>query len=84
MPPFDKDQISRRDKGFILMRSIMDFGMGLLWIFMGNFLLFVKYFNPNLAYRFDDPVMKWFGFICIIYGIFRIYRGYKKNHLKER
>lgn len=84
MPPFDKDQISRRDKGFILMRSIMDYGMGLLWTFMGNFLLFVKYFNASLASRFDDPAMKWFGIVCIIYGVFRIYRGYKKNYLKER
>jgi hypothetical protein len=84
MPPFDKDQISRRDKGFILMRSIMDYGMGFLWTFMGNFLLFVKYFNASLASRFDDPVMKWFGITCIIYGVFRIYRGYKKNYLKER
>ena len=84
MPPLEKEQISRRDKGYLLMRSIMDYGMGLLWLSMGNFLLFIKFFNVNIAARFDDPVMKGFGFICIVYGAFRIYRGYKKNYLRER
>ncbi len=84
MSQSDKHQISRRDKGFILMRSIMDYGMGILWASMGIFLIFIKFFNTNLVARFDDPVMKGFGVVCIIYGLFRIYRGYKKNYLKER
>jgi hypothetical protein len=80
----ERQQLSNRDKGYILMRSIMDFGMGILWTSMGIFLLFIKYFNTVLQSRFDDPTMKIFGGVCIIYGGFRIYRGYKKNYINER
>jgi hypothetical protein len=36
-----------------------------------------------MAYRFEDPAMKAFGGVCIIYGLFRMYRGYKKNYFRE-
>ncbi|MFT3910390.1 MAG: hypothetical protein QM737_13280 [Ferruginibacter sp.] len=81
---FERKNMSERDKGFIRMRSIMDYGMGLLWLGMGIFMLFVKKFNTGLEARFDDVTMYAFGGICILYGSFRIYRGYKKNYLRER
>jgi hypothetical protein len=58
--------------------------MGILWFGMGVFMMFIKYFNTGLEARFDDPVMKGFGAVCMLYGGFRIYRGYKKNYFKER
>ena len=78
----DKDSLSARDKGFIRMRAIMDVGMGILWMAMGVFLIFIKEFNTGLEARFDDPYMKGFGGICIVYGIFRLYRGFRKNYLR--
>ena len=81
---FEKEELSERDKGFIRMRSWMDYGMGLMWASMGVFLIFIKQFNTGLEARFDDPTMKAFGGICVLYGFFRIYRGYKKNYLRER
>lgn len=81
---FEKEQLSERDKGYIRMRSMMDFGMGVLWIGMGVFLIFIKKFNPTLALRFGDPAMKIFGAVCILYGLFRLYRAYKKNYLRDR
>lgn len=82
---FDKEpQLSERDRGFVRMRSIMDYGMGLLWLGMGIFLIFIDKFNTGLEARFDDPTMKAFGGVCVLYGAFRIYRGYKKNYLRER
>ncbi len=81
---FEDHSLSQRDKGYIRMRSIMDYGMGILWAAMGVFLIFIKQFNTGLEARFDDPSMKVFGGICIIYGLFRIYRGYKKNYMRER
>lgn len=80
----DDEQLSVREKGVIRMRSIMDTGMGILWIGMGVFFIFIRHFNADLAARYDDSVMKVFGGVCIVYGIFRIYRGFKKNYLKER
>jgi hypothetical protein len=81
---FEKEQLSERDRGYIRMRSMMDYGMGVLWACMGVFLIFIKKFSAELALRFDDPMIKVFGGICIVYGLFRMYRGYKKNYLRER
>lgn len=81
---FEKEEMSVKNKGFARMKSIMDVGMGLLWMGMGIFLVFIKKFNTGLEARFDDPVMKVFGGVCIVYGIFRIYRGYKKNYFTEQ
>jgi len=80
----ENEGLSTREKGMIRMRSIMDLGMGIMWTAMGIFVIFIKNINIDLAARYDDDTMKVFGAICIIYGIFRMYRGYKKNYLKER
>lgn len=81
---FEKEPLNERDKSYIRMRSIMDYGMGLLWLGMGIFLIFIDKFNTGLEARYDDLTMKAFGGICLLYGLFRVYRGYKKNYLKER
>lgn len=81
---FEKEEISEKNKGYMRMKSIMDFGMGLLWLGMGAFLVFIKLFDTAFQARFDDPVMKFFGAICMVYGLFRLYRGYKKNYFIER
>lgn len=78
----DKNDMNERDRGFVRMRSIMDFGMGILWFAMGVFLVFINKFNTGLEVQFNTPPMKAFGAICIIYGGFRIYRGIKKNYFK--
>ena len=79
-----KELPNKRERGQVLMRSIMDFGMGILWVCMGFFLSFVQYFNYSLSARFDDPALQVFGIVCILYGTFRIYRGYKKKYWTER
>lgn len=69
-----------KERNTRMMRSIMDWGMGILWLCMGVFFIFVKHFSRILAAQYDDPVMKWFGVVCVVYGVFRMYRGYKKNY----
>ena len=81
---FEKEPLTNRQKNYLRMRSLMDYGMGLLWASMGIFLIFIKQFNTGLEARFDDPAMKVFGGICLVYGGFRIFRGYKKNYYTER
>jgi hypothetical protein len=81
---FEKEEMSNRNKGYARMRSIMDFGMGLLWMAMGVFLSFNNLFDIGINPRLDDPIIKGLGIIFIIYGLFRIYRGYKKNYFIER
>lgn len=81
---FEKEQLSEREKGYLRMRSIMDFGMGLLWMGMGIFILFIKKFSMELALRYDSTMFKIFGAVCIVYGLFRVYRGYKKKYLRDK
>lgn len=81
---FEKEEPSEREKSYLRMRSIMDYGMGVLWMAMGVFMIFVKKFNPELAERFDESAFRIFGVVCIVYGLFRIYRGYKKQYFRER
>lgn len=60
-------------------RAVYDFTMGLLWSLVGLFLLFYRTlgFEPD----FDHLVAALFGGTCIFYGVFRLWRGYKR--LKE-
>ena len=81
---FEKEQLNEREKGYVRMRSMMDIGMGLLWMGMGVFLVFIKKFSPDLAVQYDSTLFKIFGAVCIVYGLFRIYRGIKKNYLRDR
>lgn len=81
---FEREQPSEKDKSYMRMRSIMDYGMGIMWSGMGLFLIFIKRFSTGLELRYDPGTLQAFGAICLLYGLFRIYRGYKKNYLKER
>ena len=81
---FEREQPSERDKSYLRMRSIMDYGMGLLWMAMGVFMIFIRRFNAELADKYDDNTFKIFGAVCIIYGLFRVYRGYKKQYFRDR
>ncbi len=80
---FEKEELSSREKGYLRMRSIMDYGMGLLWLCMGVFMIFIKKFSADLAAKYDSNAFKVFGAVCIIYGLFRIYRGFKKKYYKD-
>lgn len=77
------ESYSTREKGIIRMRSIMDLGMGVLWLAMGVFLAFFSKNHEGLSSRLDEPVVKIFGFVCMLYGCFRIYRGVRKNYFKQ-
>jgi len=68
----------RRNKGYTLMRTIMDYGMGIMIFGFGVLFLLA----PKLGFSFEvDGLIRYsFGCLCIIYGGWRIYRGYKKNY----
>jgi hypothetical protein len=80
---FEKDQLNENEKRYVQRKSIMDFGMGTLWVGMGIFVIFIKKFNPRLAELYGDTTMKVFGVICLVYGLFRMWRGYKKKYFKD-
>jgi hypothetical protein len=73
---FENEQNEKR-KPPRSVRSIMNYGMGILWIGMGFFLLFPAKFG-YVYKQSDDPLIRFFGGVSVLYGLFRIYRAYKK------
>jgi uncharacterized membrane protein YqjE len=71
-----------KTKRYILMKSVMDFGMGFIYLGVGVVIFFAKEFH--LYNNFTDGIpAKIFAVLVIIYGAWRIYRGIKKDYFKE-
>lgn len=69
-----------KTKRYILMKSIMDLGMGFIYIGVGVIILFAKYFH--LFNNFTESIAgKIFAGLVIIYGGWRVYRGIKKDYI---
>jgi hypothetical protein len=75
--PDEKNQ-DRRAKTYKMRRSIMDYGMGAVIFCLGIFFLLAP--KLGVAFNIDDLFRYLFAGLCILYGFFRIYRGYKKNY----
>jgi len=76
----EKETPDRRTRGYILMRTIMDYGMGVLIFGLGIFFLFA----PRLGVQFEIDTLYCYLFagLCMIYGGWRAYRGYKKKYFR--
>ncbi len=70
----------RRTKGYILTRRIMDYGMGIIITGVGIIIALAPKLNLNInmsdLYRYSISVL------FIIYGGWRIYRGYQKKYFR--
>jgi len=69
-----------RRQQYSLRRAIMDYGIGIIIMGFGIFLLV----GPKLGYTFsiDDLNRYLFSGLCLLYGAFRVYRGSRKNYFK--
>jgi len=73
----------KKRKQISLMRSLLDYGMGLVIVLAGLFFLFRHKFKLSFNESFPpNDIDKIFGAVCLIYGSWRIYRGYKKNYFR--
>jgi hypothetical protein len=73
----------KKRKQMAAMRSLMDYGIGVLILAAGVFFFFRNKFTIEMNESFPPNDMdKIFGAICILYGSWRIYRGYKKNYFR--
>ncbi|MEP6616340.1 MAG: hypothetical protein ABJA57_07150 [Ginsengibacter sp.] len=72
-----------RTKRYIGMKSIMDLGMGLIYIGVGFFILFGNKFLPGNEF-IGSTIGKVFAVLVILYGSWRIYRGIKKEYFIEK
>jgi hypothetical protein len=78
-----EDYEKRKKKQVSLMRSVLDYGMGIIIIILGFFFFFRNKFHISINENFPpNEIDKIFGAVCILYGGWRIYRGYKKNYFK--
>lgn len=72
----------QRRKQVAGMRSILDYGMGVLFVLVGAYFLLYEALDMNV-FRSKPSVMdKAIGVLFIVYGAWRVYRGYKKNYFK--
>jgi hypothetical protein len=77
----EKRREDKRQRAYANRRAIMDYGMGLIYTAMGVFFLFSEQFGVKLEFP-APPFSYIFAGLCLIYGGFRIYRGYKKNYFR--
>lgn len=62
------------------MRSMMDFVMGGLIVLIGVYFLVYETLGINVFNREPSSIDKFIGVLFILYGVWRMYRGYKKNY----
>jgi hypothetical protein len=72
-----------KTKRYIGMKSIMDLGMGIIYVGVGALILFASKINFHNEFV-DSTIGKIFAGLVIFYGGWRIYRGIKKDYFIER
>jgi hypothetical protein len=66
-----------------LMRSVKDYSMGVIILLLGIFFFFRDKFDLELNKVFHPDITdKILGAVSMIYGSWRIYRGYQKKYFK--
>lgn len=80
---FENNQLTEREKGMVRMRSITNYVMGVFLILVGCFFMFPFKSTRMYIDQYDPLIIKLFAALCWLYGLFRIYRGYRKNYFKR-
>jgi hypothetical protein len=83
MEELENEKLSVRDKGFVRMRTITNYGMGFFMVLVGFFFMFPVKLTQGFINQYDPALIKLFAVICWLYGTFRMYRGYKKNYFRD-
>ena len=69
----------KRTNSFANTRSLLDFTMGILYIAAAVFLFFAEKLGFEMV-NFDKSFRYIFGGICAVYGVWRIYRVYRRDY----
>ena len=66
-----------------MMKALLDYGMGIIIFILGLFFFFRGKFKISFNETFPpNNIDKIFGVVCLLYGSWRIYRGYKKKYFR--
>ncbi len=74
---------NKKQKQMTQMRTISNYGMGIFFVCLGIFFLVYESFGIDMMGRKSSPLDKLIGGLFIIYGSWRMYRGYKKNYIRK-
>ena len=75
----DDELREKRNKRHAMRRSIYDYGMGLI-IFSVGFILFFPELTGFTWISLDTLLRNILGGMFVLYGGWRIYRGYRKDY----
>ena len=64
------------------MRTIANYGMGTFFLVTGIFFLIYDELGINFMNMDPSPIDNLIGILFVLYGIWRIYRGYKKDYFR--
>jgi hypothetical protein len=62
-------------------RTSLDFGMGIMYILIASMILTIKYFGTMAL---DASFAYILGTLMLLYGVFRIYRGFSALRNRKR
>ncbi len=69
----------RSQRRFGAFRKIYDITMALIFLAVAFSMFFLEQFKLDLVFTEDKLYRYFFGSICLLYGGFRLYRGFKQN-----
>ena len=72
----------KRRKQVSRMRSIMDYTMGIVFLAIGIAFLVSQFTHKAFLGREPSTINYFLGALFLLYGTWRIYRGYKKNYFR--
>jgi hypothetical protein len=64
------------------MRSMVDYTMGTVFFLLGVYFLLYEKLGWKLLNREPSSIDYFIGLLFVLYGSWRIYRGYKKNYYR--
>jgi hypothetical protein len=73
----DIQERNKRSKGYVQFRMIFDIAMGLLYIACGVLVIWANKFGFRFTIDISFGFLVALGALFILYGLFRIYRGFK-------
>lgn len=72
----------KKRKRQIFFHSLYDYVMGILWLALGLFFLLNKRLGIDWM-QSDATIDMIFGTVGVVYGLFRLYRGYQRKNLEK-
>ncbi|GAA4303278.1 hypothetical protein [Compostibacter hankyongensis] len=70
------DERNKRTGAYVKFRTLFDYVMGLLYLLGGLAVLFAKKLGFDMG--LSSVIMWCLGALLVIYGLFRLFRGWKK------